>query len=203
MAVRDPALQTKRDRGDLATAIGVGALAIGFLLFDGVRQITELFSAPDAVTVRAPASAQTITADIADGVPASTDIVILSVEDVNVVSIVSLLLGVVISTLGLIATAVFATLVCRRLLRNVVFDRVNTRLAFAASVGLLVAGLGGMWFHNMGLNGVFAAIGGEFDGQTALLMDAIPTLIAAFAVGVLVIVFRRGSVLQKDTEGLV
>jgi hypothetical protein len=36
-----------------------------------------------------------------------------------------------------------------------------------------------------------------------LFTDGIPLFIAAIAVGVLVIVFRRGSALQRETEGLV
>jgi hypothetical protein len=72
------------------------------------------------------------------------------------------------------------------------------------SMALIAGGLVGPWFENLGLNGVFAALGGEFDGHRWLLFtDGIPLFIAAIAVGVLVIVFRRGSALQRETEGLV
>ena len=77
-------------------------------------------------------------------------------------------------------------------------------VSVAVSMSLMLAGLLGPWFENMGLNGVFAALGGDFgDGRWLLFRDGIPLYIAAIAVGVLVIVFRRGADLQKDTEGLV
>lgn len=164
----------------------------------------DLFSTPGAITVQAPIAEQPITAAVGDGVSATTDTVTMIVQDVNPVSIVCLVLGIVLTTGGLVTAAVLGAILCRRMLQAKVFDDVNARLTFVISLVLLVAGLGGgMWFPTMGLNGVFAAAGGEFDAPTRLLLDSAPMLVAAFAVGVLVIVFRRGTALQKDAEGLV
>jgi hypothetical protein len=55
----------------------------------------------------------------------------------------------------------------------------------------------------MGLNGLFATLGAEYDGQWGALSVLFPWFLAAIAVGVLVIVFRRGEHLQRETEGLV
>jgi len=46
-------------------------------------------------------------------------------------------------------------------------------------------------------------LGGEYDGQWGALSVLFPWFLAAIAVGVLVIVFRRGEHLQRETEGLV
>ncbi|MCS3843010.1 hypothetical protein [Microbacterium sp. AK031] len=194
----------KADRNDLNTAIVVGALVIAWLLFDGIRRIVELFGTAGSVTVTTRVPAQEITAAIGDGAPAIVDSATLVVADVNTVSIISLVLAITLRALCLIAVAVLGVVLCRRLMRGILFDRVNTRLTFAMSIGLLAAGLIGPWFENMGLNGVVAALGGEFDYQRWLLFsDGIPLFVAAIAVGVLVIVFRRGTALQKDAEGLV
>jgi hypothetical protein len=123
---------------------------------------------------------------------------------VNTVSVVSLVLAIALRSLCLIAVAALGVVLCRRLLRGIVFDQVNSRLTFVMSMGLLAAGLVGPWFENMGLNGVLAALGGDYgDARWLLFRDGIPLFVAAIAVGVLVIVFRRGIRLAKETEGLV
>src|SRR5690606_14637062 len=122
----------------------------------------------------------------------------LVVPDLNIVSTVSFVIAIVVRTLTLVAATVLAVLVCRRLWRGIVFDAGNSRMLTAMSLLMLVAALGGMFFENMGLNGVFAALGGEHVGQWMLLWDQAPLIVASIAAGVLVIVFRRGAVLQKD-----
>lgn len=193
----------KSERDDLNTGIIVGALVVAWLLYDGVRRIADLFATAGAVTVSTRVPAQEVTVPVGSGAPAVVDSATLVVADVNAVSVGSLVLAIALPALCLIAVAVLGVMVCRRLMRGILFDRVNTRLTFAMSVGLLAAGLVGPWFENMGLNGVFAALGGDFNDQWLLLADEIPLFVAAIAVGVLVIVFRRGTDLQKDTEGLV
>lgn len=193
----------KSERDDLNTGIIVGALVVAWLLYDGVRRIADLFATAGAVTVSTRVPAQEVTVSVGSGAPAVVDSATLVVADVNAVSVGSLVLAIALPALCLIAVAVLGVMVCRRLMRGILFDRVNTRLTFAMSMGLLAAGLVGPWFENMGLNGVFAALGGDFNDQWLLLADEIPLFVAAIAVGVLVIVFRRGTDLQKDTEGLV
>lgn len=202
--VKDPITQAKADRNDLLTAIIVGALIIGGLLYDGIRRISELFGTPDAVTVTTPVPTQQITAAIGAGTAATVDTATLVVEGVNTLSVVSLVLAIALRALCLMAVAALGIVVCRRLLRGVVFDRLNTRLTFLMSGGLLVATLIGPWLETLGLNGVFAAAGGEFnDARWLLFRDGTPLFVAAIAVGVLVIVFRRGTRLAQETEGLV
>lgn len=195
--------QTKTDRNDLNTAIVVGALVIGWLLYDSIQRVAGLFAAPGAVTVSTRVPTQEVTVAIGDGMPATLDVATLVASDVNLVSVICLVLAIVLRAACLIAAAVLGVIVCRRLMRGILFGRTNTRMTFAMSIALLTAGLGATWFENMGLNGVFAALGDVFDNQWLLFSDAIPLFVASIAVGVLVIVFRRGSALQKDTEGLV
>lgn len=203
MMAKDPQKQAKRDKDDLVSAIVVGALVIGLLLYTGIRHMVTLFSAPGAITVEAPLGGQPITANIGTGAEATVSSATLVVQNVNVISIGSLVLAVALSTACLIAATVLSVLVCRRLLKGVIFDRTNTNLTAAVSMCLLAAGLVGPWFENMGLNGVFAALNGEFDGQWQLFFDRAPLFVAAITAGVLVIVFQRGATLQKDAEGLV
>ena len=203
MFSKDLKTQAKADRNDLVTAIIVGTLAIGFLVYDGIRRISALFAAPGLITVEAPIETQTITADLGGGAPATVDSATLVVDGVNMVSVVCLVLAIVVGVVGLIVVAALGVVLCRRLAQGAAFDAVNLRLTFGISIALLVAGLGEVWFQNMGLNGVFAALGDEFNGQTGLFLQAVPLYVTALAVGVLVIVFRRGIRLQKDTEGLV
>ncbi|MGO2933338.1 hypothetical protein [Microbacterium sp.] len=201
---KDAAKQARADRNDFNVAIAVGALVIGWLLFDSIRGIAGLFATAGSVTVTTRIPAQEITAAIGEGAPAIVETATLMAADVSAISVVSLVLAIALRALCLIAVAVLGVIVCRRLMRGILFDRANTRLTFVMSMGLLAAGLVGPWFENMGLNGVFAALGGEFDEQHWLLFaDGIPLFVAAIAVGVLAIVFRRGASLQKDAEGLV
>lgn len=201
---KDMAKQAKADSSDLISAIIVGALAIGVLVNDAVQRMLELFSTQGAVTVTAPVPVQEVTAGIGAGAAATIDTATLVVDGVNSVSVISLVLAIVLRALCLIAVAALGVVLCRRLLGGVVFDKVNSRLTFAMSIGLLAAGLVGPWFEHMGLNGVFAALDGDFDdGRWLLFRDGIPLFVAAIAVGVLVIVLRRGTRLQKETEGLV
>lgn len=195
--------QQARDRGDLTAAIITGALVIAALIYDAIRRIGILFQTPGSLTVDAPVPPQPITADIGEGVSATVNVATLVVADVNAVSVASLVLAVVASSACLVVATTLAVLMCRRLLQGIVFDRVNARFTTAISMLLLAAGLLGHWFENMGLNGVFAALGGEFNEQWALFLQMVPFFIAAMAVGVLGIIFQRGIRLQRDTEGLV
>lgn len=198
------AKQARADQNDLIGAMAVGALAIGALVWDAAQRLLELFSTASAVTVTTRIPAQAITAAIGDGAAATSDMATLVVEGVNTVSVVSLVLAIVLRAACLVAVAVVAVIVCHRLLRGIVFNQTNARLTFAVSMLLLAAGLVGLWFESLGLNGVFAALGGDFgDDRWLLLRDGIPLFVAAIAVGVLVIVFRRGARLEKETEGLV
>lgn len=201
---KDPELQAKRDRNDLVTGIAVGAIVVGILVNDGIQRMLDLFAVPDAVTVTTRVPAQEITAAVGGGVPATAEIVTLTASGVNAISVASFVIAIILRAACLITVAVIAVIVCLRLLRGIVFDRVSTGLTFAISMLLLVAGLAPHFFETMGFNGVFAALDGDFsDGRWLLFRDGIPLYIAAVAVGVLVIVVRRGDVLQRETEGLV
>lgn len=203
MMARTPELQARRDRSDLVTGIIVGALVIAFLLFRGANAVASLFATPGAVTVDAPIPAQVISTGLGEGAEATITSGTLVVADVSTISVVCLVLAIVLSTLGLVAAAALGVWSCIRMLRGRVFDQVNVRLLFGLSMSLLIAWAGEYWFRNMGLNGVFAALDDEFRGQTELNLAGISLAVAAIAVGVLVLVFRRGAALQKDAEGLV
>lgn len=202
MMARTPELQARRDRSDLVTGVIVGALVIAFLLFRGVNAVVSLFATPGAISVDVPIPAQVVSTGLGEGTEATITSGTLVVADVNTVSVVCLVLAIVLSTLGLVAAAALGVWSCIRMLRGKVFDRVNVRLLFFLSMSFLLAWAGEYCFRTMGLNGVFAALD-EFGGRTNLDLTSISLVVAAVAVGVLVIVFRRGAALQKETEGLV
>lgn len=200
---RAPELQARRDRTDLWTGIIVGALVIAFVLFRGMSAVVALFATPGAITVDAPIPAQDVMTRLGEGTQATVTSGTLVVADVSTASVICLVLGIVLSTLGLVAAAAFGVSSCIRMLRGTVFDQLNVRLLFALSLSLLLAWAGEYWFRSMGLNGVFAALDDGYRGQNPLNLTGISLVVAAIAVGVLVIVFRRGVALQRDAEGLV
>lgn len=193
----------RSDRDDLIWSVLVAALLIGLLVFRAVSDLIHLFSTPGAVTVDAPIPAQEITAQIGGGAAAIVSEGALVVNGVNTVSVVSLVLAIVLTAVAFIAASALALTACLRLLRGHLFDRTNVRLLFWLSMSLLAAWLCNDAFQVMGLNGVFAALDGEFTGQAAIAFSDVGTLIAAIGVGVLVIIFRRGAALECETEGLV
>ncbi|MGX1703701.1 hypothetical protein [Microbacterium sp. NPDC055357] len=196
-----PDLQARRDRSDLWAAIIVAALAAVFVVRATSESITVMFSRPGAIIADTPVVASDVT--LADGIPAVVSTAQVVTEGVSPVTATVLVTGIVLFSASLLAAIVLACLLCRNLLRAIVFSRTNTRLLFAISMVLLFGSLGGTWFRMMGLNGVFAALGSTFDQQFALFVEGAPTLIAVLAAGVLVIVFRRGDHMQRDAEGLV
>ncbi|WP_300267744.1 hypothetical protein [Microbacterium sp.] len=188
---------------DLLYGVGWALIASGFVLYDSIRRILELFSTPGAISARSPLPPQQIEAGVGSGVSAVMDSAVLIVPGVNTVSIVCLVLSIALGAVGLIGAAVLVAALCVRLLRGSVFDRINIRLLAAISLSLTGAALCTMAFRTMGLNGVFAAVGGSFDEQRQLFFEQLPLFGVAFAVAVLIVVFRRGALLQKETEGLV
>ncbi len=203
MMTRTPELQARRDRGDLWTAVVVGTLVAAGIAAIAIREIRGLFGVPGTVTATVPVDPQTVPLSVGTGIAGTITSAEVSVADVSPVAIACLVIAVVLTAVGLIAATALGSLVCVRMLRGSVFSRQNTRALFAISMLLLAAPLAGSFFSNMGLNGLFTSLGEEYDGQWAATLALAPWFLAAIAVGVLVIVFRRGEHLQRETEGLV
>lgn len=200
---RTPELQARRDRGDLWTAVVVGALVGVGIAAIAIREIASLFSIPGTVTATIPVDPQTVPLSVGTGVAGTVSSAQVSVAGVSPVAIACFVIAIVLAAGGLIVATALGSLVCVRMLRGSVFSRRNTGALFAISMLLLFAPLAGSFFRNMGLNGLFATLGGEYDEQWAATLDLLPWFLAAIAVGVLVIVFRRGEHLQRETEVLV
>lgn len=198
-----PELQARRDRGDLWTAIIVGAVVAIGIAAVAVRAIVEMFSVPGSVTATIPVDPQTFPLSVGAGTAGTVTSAQVSVPGVSPVATACFVIAVFLSSGGLIVATALGSLVCARMLRGAVFSKQNTRALFAISMLLLFAPLAGSFFRNMGLNGLFATLGAEYDGQWGALSVLFPWFLAAIAVGVLVIVFRRGEHLQRETEGLV
>jgi hypothetical protein len=200
---RSAELQAQRDRTDLWAAIIVCAVVIVVIVNQAVTAIAELFSVPGAVTTTVPIGPDAVPLPAGAGFTGTVISAQVSEPGVSPVATACFVIGIVLAALGLIAATALGCLFCVRMLRGKAFSRSNTRVLFAISMLLLLAPVAGSFFRNMGLNGLFAAAGSEYDGQWDATMALLPAFVAAIAVGVLVIAFRRGEHLQRDTEGLV
>lgn len=193
-----------RESTDLWTTLVAGAVAAVVVIVVTVLRMLDLFSV-DGVAARVP---------IPDGVPAE-----LPIGDGTVASVVfeaqitsqelaratvdALAAAIIIPAVAYLAVIGCAIAFCLNLMRGTAFSRTNTRLIFATSMIVLFGSMLTQWTTIMGANGTYAALGGEFDGQSAVMGDFWPAYLAAIGLGAIAIAFRRGERLQHDTEGLV
>lgn len=149
-------------------------------------------------------------------VSASTGLVCAHVDTADV-TIAALSLGTrAVLTLGdvlamtlLALPAVLLVVVCGQALKGAPFSRTVSRWLFIAAIVVLVAGLGADIAGSVGRALAAAEVlpppGGGAVTSTGISRITVPfwPIGAALGLGALGIVFRRGAVLQRETEGLV
>lgn len=194
--------QARSDRADLRAAVVVSIVVAAVIVNQAYIALWGLFRTPGSVTTSIVVPAQTVPISLGSATEGLVTEAQVSVSGVAPVAVIFLVVGILITAFGLLAATILGALFCVRLLRGVLFIRSNTAILFAISMLLLGAPLLGSFFEHMGMNGVMARLGAEDVSQWAYTLQLMPIL-AAMAVGVLVIVFRRGERLQRDTEGLV
>ncbi|MGI6877188.1 hypothetical protein [Microbacterium sp. gxy059] len=195
--------QNKNDRSDIGTVVTVGILVVAYILYVAVTRLSEMFSVPGSVTAPVPMPASDSTVSTGLDAAASADTVLLSVAGVNAISTGSFVVSIALPALAYASAALLGIRICRNLLRGDVFSPANARITTVASLLLAGGALVGAFFRVLGLNGMLAAAGGDFGEHTRVMLDVAPVFLAAIAIGVLPVIFRRGLALQKETEGLV
>jgi hypothetical protein len=200
-------MTTRRSRSLLAswtflTVGGFGAAAV--LLADLVRRI--LLIAPNRdVPVTVPFFHTTAAVAAGPGgadVPVAIAQGVIHVSGMPGITLASLVLGEILRTGLLVVPLVAFAVLCLRMARGRVFDRVNARLVSATGIAVVVVwGAAGL-FTGMGVNGAFAALSDHGYDNAAFPIDY-TGLAAGVAVLVVGVAFELGIRLQRDTEGLV
>jgi hypothetical protein len=196
---------TRRDRSDLWATLIVAAVAGASVITLAVRRLLAMFAEAGATTVDMPAQASGVAFPVAEGADVTGTITraTVAVPDLPAIVIGSFVLDIVVTAAGYLAVIVLAVILCVRFMRGRFFERGASRLLATISIVLVATPIAGVFFRNMGLNGTYAALGGDFDGMSELFWEAAPVYLAAMAVGALAIAFRQGERLRRETEGLV
>ncbi len=195
---------TRSDRADLWTVIIVGVMVAVFALGNAVVRIASVVPNTN-VEVLAPFF-DTVTALPLglDGamVDVRVDSAWLTVSDLPVIVVVSLIATVLVDLAMTLVIVASAMLLCRNLMAGNAFSRTNTRLVFTVSITLIVGTTLSNLFTTMGTNGAFATLSqGSYDGAVAT--GNIVPYFAAIALGAVALAFKAGERLQRETEGLV
>lgn len=196
---------TRRDRSDLWATLIVAAVAGAAVVTLAVRRLIAMFAQAGATTVEMPTHASGVAFSLAEGADVTGTVTqaTVAVPDLPGIVIGSFVLDVVVTTVGYLAVIVLSVILCVRFMRGRFFERGASRLLASISIVLIATPIAGVFFRNMGLNGAFAALGGDFTGASELFWEAAPVYLAAMAVGALAIAFRQGERLRRETEGLV
>lgn len=202
MRSRERVLSTG-DRVALALFIVLGAFIAITSISLAVVRITELASGsaiPVGVEfIDTPAVA---TAD-GESLPLLVGSGVITVSGLSAGGVVPGILGqaaFAVTVTGLVVALIVLSL---RIMRGIVFDRVNTRLVMAASILGLVGAAAARFFDTVLANAAVAqTTDGSFD-TAVLTVEPFPYLLGAFAAAIVGTVFVVGDRLQRDTEGLV
>ncbi|QEE60549.1 hypothetical protein FVA74_02415 [Salinibacterium sp. dk2585] len=193
-----------RESTDLWTTIAAGAIAAVIVIVVTVLRMLDLFSVdgiaarvpiPDGLGAELPLGGNPVESVVFEAQITSQDLARATVD--------SLAAAIIIPALAYLAVIGCAIAFCINLMRGRSFTRGNTRLVFATALIVLLGALFTQWATIMGANGTYAALGAEFDGQSAVMDDFWPAYLAAMGIAAVAIAFRRGERLQRDTEGLV
>lgn len=202
--MRETNLKERRDI--VTTLIVAGALAIAVIVGSVVR-VLQTFT-PEGVAVGVPFNGVPADFAPAPGLPAVTVRVTagdLVADGVNVISVASLGVSIVLGALTWLAVIACFALLALRFLKGRFFDRGNPRLLDVAAWGMFGGAVVTYLFETLGRNGVLSAagIGDYYPSSWALTAPFVPVWIAGLVLGLISHAFRRGIRLQRDTDGLV
>ena len=206
MVSLSPTRYTRNERADLWAAVIVGAIAAVAVVVIAAIRVAGLFT-PEGISVAVPIAGVSAELPLGPGgapVAGAVTEARLVVGDVDALSISSLVGAIVVSAVAYLLTIGFTVKLSINLMRGRAFSRQNSRLVYGISIVVMAGALASTLLEIMGLNGVYAALGGpEFDGHIALYWANWPIYLAAIGLGILAIAFRVGERLQRDAEGLV
>lgn len=195
---------TRSDRVDLWTVITVGVVVAVFALVNAIVRIVSIVPNKN-VDVLAPFFDTVAALPLGPGgelVDVRVDSAIVTVSDLPVVVVVSLVAAVLVELATTLIIVVCAMILCRNLMTGTAFSRTNTRLVFTVSISLIVGATLASLFTTMGSNGAFATLSeGSYDGAVATA-NLLPYF-AAIGLGAVALAFKAGERLSRETEGLV
>lgn len=204
-AAPDHRLPSRGDRTAILVFVGAGIVIALAYVVAAVLRIVELVSQP-SVSVPAAFDGDSAQLPIGPGgelVEVQVTEAIITTSELGIPSLVALVLGVVITTLAVIALVACLIALSLGVRRGEIFSRRNTRLAGGAAAAGLIAAAADPFFRTMGSNGAFAAISnGDFD-NVIFTAEPFTFILAAFAIAIVGSAFSVGERLQRDTEGLV
>lgn len=160
---------------------------------DGISVLAEFADTPAEAPIGVDGASVTVTLDTA----------ILTVPELPLASVVSLVIQQLILMIAVIIVAAMLLMLSLGILRGIVFSRRHTiyvgTASFAAFLGVVLY----PFFGNMAANGAFAVLSeGTFD-NVVLTAQPLTFILAAFIAALATTVFSVGARLQRDTEGLV
>lgn len=200
-----PGTLSRADRIGVVVLLGVGLVLAAITVVGAVvRLIESLGGGP--IEVLAEFAGTPAEAPIGvDGAPVTValDTAILSVSDLPLASVISLVIQQLILVAAVLIVAVMLGLLALGILRGIVFSTRHTVYVGTASTAAFFGIVLYPFFGNMAANGAFAALSGGTFENVVLSIQPLTFIVAAFIAALATTVFSVGARLQRETEGLV
>ncbi|MGN7977560.1 hypothetical protein ACTJJ4_08305 [Microbacterium sp. 22195] len=200
--------ETKSEKQDAVTVVGVGVLAALFTLYWGVMRAWRTFGSPDGIAWNITVDETPVNVTVGSDT-GSVDVImregIVYSDQVNAVSVTMIAVSIAASVLTALVVIACIVYLAHCALRGHLF-RTGTIQVWNVIAGALIGGGALMLFGDtLGGNGVLAAVGlGDAEVSPSVgFQGYAPMFAVAIACGLVSIAFRRGVRLQKETEGLV
>lgn len=202
----DATTMERRDRDALLTPLLVGVILTAYIAVAAVQDVTGTFT-PEGIAMSIPLTG--IDAAVPIGVSgalvsATVDSATVAVGGLPLLSLIALLSSLVASTAQALTITVCLILLCRNLLRGIVFSRANTTIVRILATVMAVTAVVAHGGEVLAVNGALARAGVD-----PALYDSAPSLgfwlafLSSFGLGALAVMLHRGERLQRDMEGLI
>lgn len=200
-----PGTLSRADRIGVVVLLGVGLVLAAITIIGAVVRLIESLGG-GRIEVLAEFSGTPAEAPIGvDGAPVTValDTAILSVPDLPLASVISLVIQQVILVAAVLIVAVMLGLLALGILRGIVFSTRHTFYVGTASTAAFFGIVLYPFFGNMAANGAFTVLSeGTFE-NIVLSVQPLTFIVAAFIAALATTVFSVGARLQRETEGLV
>lgn len=204
---RAEASTTRSERADAITVLIIGAIAVGALAVITTLRALQTFRS-DGIGWILPVDQQPIDATIGSGVASirgyATEALVI-VPDVNAVSIAALVTSLTVWALSALLVVSGTMWIAWSFLRGRFFTAGTVRTLGVISWTLAGAPAILLLLDTMARNGILAALHAEKadDGHVTVAWGSLPIVATGIALGLITVALRRGTRLQKETEGLV
>lgn len=196
---------SQADRIGVVVLVGVGLVLAAITVVGAVIRLIETLGG-GRIEVLAEFAGTPAEAPIGvDGAPVTValDTAILSVSDLPLASVISLVIQQVILVAAVLIVAAMLGLLVLGILRGIVFSARHTVYVGTASIAAFFGIVLYPSFGNMAANGAFAALSDGTFENVILTVQPLTFIVAAFVAALATTVFSVGARLQRETEGLV